>query len=445
MNPPTIHVLLVDDDPDVAQVLLRIVGHLGEDLVADPVWAGSGAAARAELARRRFQLVLLDYRLPDEDGLSLLLTIREQPAAERPVVIMLTGAGSEHVAVESMKLGAMDYIVKTDLNVAALRRNILGALARRRLEDELARSAEDLRRRSEQTAADLALARGVQQALLPQQYPEFPAGAPAGRGTLRFCHRWMPCEVVAGDFFDVFRVTREVAGVFLCDVMGHGVRAALVAALVRGLVHEHLGLARDPGRFLAEINGGLQALLGQTGDLVFVTAAYLTVDARSGQVALALAGHPAPLHLRRRQGTVGPVPYPGGPGPALGLQPDAGYHVQPVAVESGDALLLFTDGVFEAANSSGEEFGRERLGAAVRQALARPTPELLDQVLIEAGRFRVAEGEEDFADDVCLLAVDFTPQPAVAGVDNPLADTASGSGSPLVLGGPTQIPLTDGG
>lgn len=166
---------------------------------------------------------------------------------ERPVVIMLTGAGNEQVAVEAMKLGAKDYIVKTGLNFPALRRRILIALEHHQLEDKLARSTEELRSKNSEMNADLALARGVQQALLPQSYPVFPAGVAAENSTLKFCHRWIPSEKVAGDLFDVFPVGQNAAGIFLCDVMGHGVRAALVTALLRGLLREKIQLADQPG------------------------------------------------------------------------------------------------------------------------------------------------------------------------------------------------------
>ena len=351
-------VLIVDDDPTIAAMLQQIIRQLGSGLVCEPVWADKGAAARAELKKRRFQLVLLDYMLPDEDGLAILASINALPTADRPVVIMLTGAGNEQVAVAAMKMGVKDYIAKPVLDFPALRRSIVTALEHHRLEEKLAQSTEELRRKNQEMDADLALARGVQQALLPRSYPVFPTGVAVGRSALQFCHRWIPSEKVAGDLFDVFPAGENAAGIFLFDVMGHGVRAALVTALLRGLVHEQIHLADRPGLFLEQINRGLLTLLGQTGDLVFVTAVYMVIDATTGKASMASAGHPAPLHLRRSAGAVVPLAQPEGPGPALGLLSDPVYDRVETTLEAGDALLLFTDGLFEAANASGEEFGR---------------------------------------------------------------------------------------
>jgi phosphoserine phosphatase RsbU/P len=402
-------VLIVDDDPTIAAMLQQVIRQLGSGLVCEPVWAARGAAAREELKKRRFQLVLLDYMLPDEDGLAVLTSINAMSASDRPVVIMLTGAGNEQVAVAAMKMGVKDYIAKPVVDFPALRRSIVTALEHYQLEEKLAQSTAELRRKNLEMDADLALARGVQQALLPQSYPVFPAGVALDRSALQFCHRWIPSEKVAGDLFDVFPAGENSAGVFLFDVMGHGVRAALVTALLRGLVHEQMQLADRPGMFLEQINRGLLTLLGQTGDLVFVTAIYAVVDAASGKVTMASAGHPAPLRLSRRDGTVTPLIQPEGPGPALGLLPDPVYQGLDTMLAPGDALLLFTDGLFEAANASDEEFGRNRLRTAVEARLALPTPLLIDVLLTDIRNFQ-ATGTKGFEDDVCIVAVDRTVQ-----------------------------------
>src|ERR1700712_2902412 len=228
MSKTSMSVLIVDDDPTIAAMLQQVIRQLGSDLVCESVWADRGAAARGQLKKRRFHLVLLDYMLPDEDGLAVLAFINALPAAERPVVIMLTGAGNEQVAVAAMKMGVKDYIAKPVLDFPALRRSIVTALEHHRLEEKLAQSTEELRRKNLEMDADLALARGVQQALLPQSYPVFPPGVSPDRSALQFCHRWIPSEKVAGDLFDVFPVGENAAGIFLFDVMVHGVRAALV-------------------------------------------------------------------------------------------------------------------------------------------------------------------------------------------------------------------------
>jgi phosphoserine phosphatase RsbU/P len=408
MDSSPIPVLIVDDDPTTTAVLRGLVRNLGGGLTCEATCVATGAAARVEFKRGGHALVLLDYLLPDEDGLTLLAAVHALPEDRRPVVIMLTGAGSEQVAVEAMKLGAKDYLVKTALNLPTLRRAILGALERRRLEEQLAESTALLRRQHAQLEADLTMAREVQQALLPQGYPVFPPDAAPADSRLRFCHHWIPSHQVAGDFFTVFPVSATAAGVFQCDVMGHGVRAALITALLRGLIREQQALAADPGAFLGALNAQLHALLARVGDLVFVTAVYLVADAAAGEVRLANAGHPTPLHLERGAGRVTPCTLPDGPGPALGLMPEFVYATARRPLAPGDAVLLFTDGIYEVEGSDGEQLGQDRLREAVAGRLAQPSGDVLDGLLAEVQAWR-PPGIGGLPDDVCLVAVDCAP------------------------------------
>ncbi|HEX2860406.1 MAG TPA: fused response regulator/phosphatase [Lacunisphaera sp.] len=409
MDTTPIPVLIVDDDVTTAALLRELLRNLGPDLECTTTCVTTGAAARAEFKRGEHRLVLLDYLLPDEDGLSLLAAVSVLPEDRRPVVIMLTGAGSEQVAVEAMKLGAKDYMVKTGVNPLALRRAIIGALERHRLEERLAESTAQLRRHNAQLEADLTMAREVQQALLPQQYPLFPPDAAPGASRLNFCHRWLPSHQVAGDFFAVFPVSPGEAGVFQCDVMGHGVRAALITALLRGLLREHQALAGDPGAFLGALNRQLQSMLARVGDLVFVTAVYLVVDTKTGVMKLANAGHPTPLHLERRARRLTPWAMPDGAGPALGLMPEFVYDTVERTMAPGDAVLLFTDGIYEVEDVTAEEFGQARLRGAISTRLGEDTPRLLDGVLAEVQAWR-PPGSLGLADDVCLVAVDRPPE-----------------------------------
>jgi serine phosphatase RsbU (regulator of sigma subunit) len=409
MENEAIPVLIVDDDRTTAFMLRGLLGGLGSDYAFAVTVVDSGAAARAEFQRGVHRLVLLDYLLPDEDGLGLLAALNLLPAERRPVVIMLTGAGSEEVAVEAMKLGARDYVVKSALNLATLRRAIAGALERARLEERLAESTAQLRRQHAEIEADLKMARVVQQALLPQTYPVFPPGVPTAQSQLRFEHRWLPSHQVAGDFFTVFPLSDHAAGLFLCDVMGHGVRAALITTHLRGVLREQQTLAADPGSFLTNLNQRFQSLLTRVGDLVFVTAVYAVADYAAGELRLAVAGHPAPLRLRRRAAQVELCALPDGPGPALGLMAAFSYDTVRVPLAPGDGVLFYTDGVYEVNNPEGEDFGQERLREAVAARLDQPTGALLDG-LLEAVRAHRQAGAAAMPDDICLLVVDRAPE-----------------------------------
>jgi sigma-B regulation protein RsbU (phosphoserine phosphatase) len=396
MNPTPVSLLIVDDDPVFAQFVRQMVISLGGDFPCSPQWVDSAERGIAELKRMAFDLVLLDYNLPGVNGLQVLNQIRQLPEPQ-PAVIMLTGSGNEAIAVEAMKLGARDYLCKADLDTAPLLRALHSALNQKRLADQIASH-------NAQTRADLEMARHLQESLLPDSYPVFPHSASPEGSAFRFAHRFCPASELAGDFFSVFPLSDSRAGIFICDVMGHGVRSALVTAMVRALVDNAAPAAIDPGQFLAEMNRRLASLLKCCQGPMFATACYLIADSTTGILHYATAGHPPPLHLQRHSGLVVTLCIPPPAGPALGLFPEAAYGTGECALSERDVILLYTDGLFEATGPDGEqEYGQQRLIDAARQYLGLRTPDLCDALI--AGVRSFAEGAP-LADDVCLLSME---------------------------------------
>src|SRR6516164_1768785 len=199
--------------------------------------------------------------------------------------------------------------------------------ARKQAEEQLAAYAEALREKNTQLEADLETARELQHALLPQHYPRFPSSALLESSALRFHHFFRSSSGVGGDFFHVFQISDSIAGVFICDVMGHGVRAALVAAILRAFVEDLRAWATEPARFLQELNRGLAHLLRHSQSTMFVSACYLLADLVKGELHFANAGHPAPLCVHRARQVAEPLSFSASkPDPVLGIFDDAEYH-----------------------------------------------------------------------------------------------------------------------
>ena len=263
---------------------------------------------------------------------------------------------------------------------------------------------EELRARNALMQADLDLARAMQEAFTVRQYPNFPQTAAPGESAFCFHHRYIPAAMLGGDFFDVLALSDTCVGVFICDVMGHGVRSALVTAMIRALIGEKSSATTDPGEFLMMINRQLHGILEQAHTSMFASAFYLVADAATGRICYANAGHPSPLRVRRagNGGTVEPLLAPDDPsGPALGVFQDAVYETVSGELAADDLIVLFTDGVFEV-HSVHDEYGEERLLAALRQRMNLPMPALFDELLTEIRQFSTS-GE--FEDDVCLVGM----------------------------------------
>jgi len=216
----------------------------------------------------------------------------------------------------------------------------------RRATGELSRSREELRAQNALMEDNLRTAREIQLTMLPQQYPTFPHNAPIEQSAFQFVHRYEPAESVSGDFFSISAISDTEVGVFICDVTGHGVRAALVTAMIRALAEELNPLATNPGKFLSKLNSDLHAILRHTGTPMLTTAFYLVADWTTGTMRYANAGHPKPLHIRRSAGQVEPLANAGGKSqPVMGLFEGASYQTCEVKLSPKDVVMLFTDGL----------------------------------------------------------------------------------------------------
>ena len=396
-------VLLIEDNPLDARLIQIMVAEAGAGMfVVDRVDRVTTGLQR--LAEGNVELVLLDLSLPDSHGISTFEKVHT--AFPKVPIIVMSGLDDQGVAVHAVHEGAQDFLVKGQVNGALLVRAMRYGLERMRTAEQLERYSSALRERNAQMEADLAMAREIQQVFLPEKYPSFPKSALPGQSALRFSHRYLPAAAVSGDFFNVFALSDTRAGVFICDVMGHGMRAALVTAIMRGLVEELLPVANETGRFLTEINQSLHAILRRTDVPMLATAFYLIIDTEKNEAEFSSAGHPSPFRVQRKNsaGVEFLKDYDPKHGPALGLFAEAEYPVGHVPVAAKDLFIFYTDGLYEAHGPKDqEEYGQERLLAAVQKRAGLPAEALFDQILDDVKAF--SSGKE-FDDDVCLVGVE---------------------------------------
>jgi sigma-B regulation protein RsbU (phosphoserine phosphatase) len=270
--------------------------------------------------------------------------------------------------------------------------------------EQLKEYTDALADKQEQMERELALAREVQLALLPQSYPSFPRGVSEAASALRFAHRYLPEARLGGDFFTVTQVSDTQAGVLICDVMGHGVHAALVTAVQRVLVEEVQYLAGDPAAFLGELNRRLHHFFEPLPSSMFVTALYMVIDTVTGAVRFANAGHPHPLHINRAQHHVRVMGKNWDQPPfALGVAKDSVYPAEDDSIKAGDLLLLYTDGLCDLGEGKDLSADDPRFIALVQNCARQQGEAFLDAVLSQAREF---SGQGRFLDDVCLVSVE---------------------------------------
>lgn len=270
--------------------------------------------------------------------------------------------------------------------------------------ESLEKKQAELNRKNQQRETELLLAHKLQQATLPQRYPCFPPHAPAHRSLLQFHHYYRSADLLGGDFFHIVPLSELSAGLYICDVVGHGVSSALITAMMRALVEGYRSLAEEPGQFLKESNQQFTRMLSEYPDAIFATAGYLTIDGARRTFKYASAGHPSPLLLNRTHNqpcrqleeareVVG-LP--------LGILEQADYETLEGEVGEGDVFIVYTDGLYEVFNAQNEMFGQERLAKTLGRYADRSPPELFDAVISEVQNF---SGRQSFEDDVCIVGV----------------------------------------
>ena len=398
---PPVRLLFVEDDADDFMIGKALLAQSGERRF-EIDWARDLRSAIDALENAP-DVVLLDLTLPDSSGWATFAAMSE--AAPHTPIVLLTGVADAEMATRAVQRGAQDYLVKGRIDARVFGHAIQYAIERKKTEETLTRVAAELRERNDQLADDLRMAREVQHALLPRRYPAFPPGAAPADSAAAFAHVYRTSLEVGGDFFTVLQPSPTTATLFVCDVMGHGMRSALLTAMIRGILDELGAEAAAPGQVLTEINRSFGVVLQSVGEFIFVTALCIAVDLRTGTLRWAGAGHPPALHLPREAAPRWLTAGTAEPAPVLGLERKRTYDEHTDALEPGDRLLLYTDGLTEAENETGAVFGKDRLLAAAVEARGRP---LADQLQATIGRLEGFSHLTEFEDDVCLVGMELS-------------------------------------
>ena len=237
--------------------------------------------------------------------------------------------------------------------------------------------------------AEVKIAREIQESLLPEGSVESDWYTASGAA--------LPATEVGGDFFDIIRLRDDRLAVAIADVTGHGVGAGILGAMTKSALRAELVHDSSPLAVLTTVNAALVQL---SDEKTFVTFAYALIDKSTKAIRYATAGHPPLFLLRSRLGTIEQLRTVN---LALGLRDDAAFATGEVPFEPDDLLVLYTDGILEAADPRGEEFGEQRLRRSIIEGPRDPR-ELFAALLKTLTRFA---GSSSFQDDVSILSIRF--------------------------------------
>jgi len=383
-NRQILSLLLVEDDRADAVLVEELIAEAVDDIRV--IWAQSMAHAERELASARPDCVLLDLNLPDANGMDALDRIAQYDVTV-PIVV-LTGLNDEYFGASAVAAGAQDYLVKGRVEPEMLRRALLYAIERKRVE----LIAADLHTSQLRARENALLERGLLPSPLLLDNPG-----------VEIVARYRPSRVDAllcGDFYDVVQTPDRVVHVLVGDVAGHGPDEAALGAALR-IAWRALTFADIRGvELMRQLERMLHAERTDTG--IFATVLSLEISPDSPRVSAIRAGHPG--MLRQDGATVEWIEPPAGP--ALGLHADD-WPQSELELPVGHGLLLLTDGLFEGYCGS----GNERLGEDGLLALARSHPDLAGPAFVDAlidSAEQLALPRGGLTDDIAVVRVQRT-------------------------------------
>ena len=318
--------------------------------------------------------------------------IRAEESTQFIPVVMVTALAEKEDRIRAIEAGADDFISKPFDSHEVLAR-VRSLVRIKRYHDALERANRELKMHNERLDKELQMASEIQDSLMPQGITDLLG--------FRIVSHYTPAVVVGGDFFDLWEMEQGRLGVFISDVMGHGVSAAFITVFIKTIVEEMSVQTDDPGRLLKELNTRFNKMISSQ-QYMFATAFCAVIDRSNETLHYANAGHPYPFVVQRQRNVCKPIGDQS-TGKGLGLLPDSTYQTHHYPFTASDGLFLYTDGAYELQNSRGEEFTPQGIQEVITQQITQPAPVLVETVLNTTNRFSDGRPKDD---DITIVAID---------------------------------------
>jgi sigma-B regulation protein RsbU (phosphoserine phosphatase) len=390
-------ILIIDDSP----VERRMIRSFFESDGFHMLEAHDGIVGLSLAIDNLPDLILLDIAMPGMDGFAVCVELKKNQLTRTIPVIIISSSEEMVVKIEGLEIGAVDYITKPPQR-AEVRARVNNHIKINRLTRSLERANRELLYKQKKMDLDLKAAAEIQKNFLPKKLPECP---------VRFSWHFEPCQKIGGDIFNVYQLNESQLGIYMVDVSGHGVPAAMITALVSQFMSPLNGMVKrrlssDPYYEIvspADLMEQLEKEFPFERFNKYFTMIYLILDFKSGAFSYCCAGHPPmilqqadnKIYLCDKGGTViglGDISLP--------LQEGVGR------LDSGDRLFLFTDGILEHENVLGKQYGVSRLLKKIEHGgnTMLLLPDAIQYVISDVKAYG---GQKILSDDISLLGIEF--------------------------------------
>jgi len=372
-------ILIVDDEPVNLQILIN---QLTKEKYSVKFLTSGEEAIESIESGEEFDLVLLDVMMPVISGFDVCKKIREKYSAHELPVVLLTAKNTKEDIIAGISMGANDYITKP------FDREEL--LARVRNYISLKKAAEE-QKKFIAVKQELEIARNIQLSILPGTLPQMDG--------LSIKAKYEPMMEVGGDFYDFLQIDEHRIGILIADVTGHGVAAALISSMVKIAFYMSHDRIDDPAALLSKINASLfEHIYGR-----FITAFYIFIDMKEMKAVFSNAAH-WPIYIQNRHS--GEISEHTIRGRLIGINREENYRNHTVNLKNGDRLILYTDGIIEERDKTGELLGEDRFVEMISENSSNQPSRLIDEVFMNLYNWSGSFNSAGLEDDATMIVVD---------------------------------------
>lgn len=390
-------ILIVDDNPVNRKLLVAILGKEGYELYE----AADGEEAVEVAVRELPDLILLDIMMPKKNGYEVCRELKRDSLFAPIPIIFLSAMAETKDKIKGLEVGGADYVTKP-FNKGEVLARCKAQLKIRDLTKSLESANQDLLEKQRLIDDDLKAAAGIQRSLLPQRYPDI--------STIDVAWKFMPCEKIGGDIFNILRLDESHWAIYMLDVSGHGVPSALVTVSASQLLVPHRGLllkkAIVPPPFFeivppAEVLSKLDLEYPIDRFDKFFTISYLILDTENWTIKYSNAAHPPPVLLHRD----GSIEFLEEGGTIIGMGGILPFEEGEKKLSRGDKLFIYTDGIIEYQDKDKAFYGEDRFYKELQRLKDEPISNMVDGVIESIMEFGKMNAPQD---DISLLALEIT-------------------------------------
>lgn len=359
-------VLIVDDMQQNLELMSSYLKNSGLEVYT----ASSGASALKKARILKPFLIILDLIMPEISGYDVCKTLKGDPQTDDILILIVTALDSKESRKRAFALGADDFLPKP-FDKGTFLSKLKGLFRLKNLNDELEKQYSQLKEKNMQLELQMKMARQIQQAMIEEYKLTV--------NHISITSRYMPAFDVGGDLYDVIKPNDQSVCIFIADVSGHGVSAALLTAMLKLMFKNTVETTPKPDFLLKSMNEQFCSVFSKNKSGVYACAFYAYIDTKEKRITYSNAGHALPIFVDASENSAYEIAIGGIP---LGLMDDSTYECQSITYEDGDFVLFLTDGLGDSFyKDSPEDFVRMLKELLLGMVEGYEPDEILDEVI----------------------------------------------------------------